>query len=217
MSAFSEEGLGEKFNLEIYLNSQEKTRQLVKRFSEFMVTGLSEQDAKVLLEKTMDHSGLEKRWHPTKLRMGQNTTCNFRDESTPAILNESDIFFVDIGPVYSEHEADYGETFVIGNDPQLLHLRDSTRIVFNKTKEAWKTKSLTGPELYQYASDEAKSLGLRLNSNMYGHRMGDFPHAVHSRAKLGDLTHPPSANLWILEVHLIDDSIKRGAFFEDLL
>ena len=217
MSSFPEEGLGEKFDLDVYLKSQEKTRQLVKKFSQFIVPGITESDAKVLLEKTMDASGLEKRWHPTKLRFGPNTTCSFREESVPTTLSDSDIFFLDIGPVYSQHEADYGETFVIGNDPKLIHLRDSTRVVFNKTKEAWTSSKFTGQELYQYAEEEAKNLGLRLNTNMYGHRMGDFPHALHSRAKLGNLDHTPSPNLWILEIHLIDDTINCGAFFEDLL
>lgn len=213
----SHEGLGSGFNLETYLYSQEKTRQLVAYFAQIIVPGMRENDARILLEKIMDQSGLEKRWHPTKLRFGTNTTKNFRDESVPAVLQESDLFFVDIGPVYDNHEADYGETFVIGNDPKLTHLQEATRIVFNNTKAAWKNDKLTGAELYTYAESEARKLGLRLNSNMYGHRMGDFPHAVHSREKLGHLTFSPSPNLWILEIHLIDDVLSRGAFFEDLL
>lgn len=217
MSIHSAEQTGEKFNLEIYLASQEKTRKLVKQFSKFLVPGMTEVEAKALLEKTMDESGLEKRWHPTKMRIGKNTVKSFRDESEPIVLSESDLFFVDIGPVYSNHEADYGETFVIGENPEFTHLRDSTRKVFDLTKKEFLDKKLSGKDLYTFAENEASKLGLRLNSAMYGHRLGDFPHAVYSRDKLGLIEFSPTPNLWILEIHLINDSIGRGAFFEDLL
>lgn len=217
MSIHSQEKTGQQFNLEIYLASQEKTRKLVKLFSELLRPGMTEVEAKTLLEKTMDESGLEKRWHPTKMRIGTNTVKSFRDESELTTLSADDLFFVDIGPVYSNHEADYGETFVIGNNPKFTHLRDSTRKVFDLTKTQWLENKLSGQELYAYAEQEATKLGLRLNTAMYGHRLGDFPHAVHSRDKLGLIEFSPTPNLWILEIHLIDDSIGRGAFFEDLL
>jgi Xaa-Pro aminopeptidase len=217
MSIRSEEKTGQQFNLDIYLASQEKTRKLVSLFSKLIVPGMTEVEAKALLEKLMDESGLEKRWHPSKMRIGKNTVKSFRDESEPIILSESDLFFVDIGPVFSNHEADYGETFVIGNNPQFIHLRDSTRKVFDLTKNEFHNNKLSGKDLYAFAENEASKLNLRLNTAMYGHRLGDFPHAVYSRDKLGLIEFSPTPNLWILEIHLIDDSIGRGAFFEDLL
>lgn len=217
MSTHSAEQTGPKFNLEIYLDCQEKTRKLVKQFSELLTPGMTEIEAKTLLEKTMDESGLEKRWHPTKMRIGKNTVKSFREESEPIILSENDLFFVDIGPVFLNHEADYGETFVIGNNPEFTHLRDSTRKVFDLCKKEFLENKLTGKELYEFAETIAHKLGLRLNTAMYGHRLGDFPHAVYSRDKLGLIEFSPTPNLWILEIHLINDSIGRGAFFEDLL
>ncbi len=218
------EGLGEKFNLDDYLKSQQKTRKLVQDFSQFMVPGIRESEAKSLLEEFMDASGIETRWHPTKLRMGPNTVKNFRDNSEEAILQTSDIYFVDIGPVYFGHEGDYGETFVMGEDngrdekiKRLKDLQRATRSIFESTKSEWRDRKLTGAELYNFAAREAKNLNLKLNSNMYGHRLGDFPHAIHSREKLGNLDYSPAENLWILEIHLIDENINRGAFFEDLL
>lgn len=212
-----DEQLGEHFNLEDYLRSQEKTRQLVLAFSKMLKPGMNETEAKALLEKTMDDSGLEKRWHPTKMRIGHNTTKNFRDESAPHILRENDIFFVDIGPVYYNHEGDYGETFTLGSNPSLQKLAESSKAIFYSTQKIWKEKNLTGEELYKYAELEASKLNLKLNSNMYGHRLGDFPHAVHSRAKLGSLDFYPAPQLWILEIHVIDEELGLGSFFEDLL
>jgi methionine aminopeptidase len=211
------EAVGLKFNLDDYSKAQEKTRVLTREFAKLIKPGMPESIGKNLLEKFLDDSGLEKRWHPTKFRMGVNTVCNFRDNSEEYILKENDIFFVDIGPVYYDHEGDYGETFTVGSDPQLDKLRDATQIIFQKTQAEWRKKNLTGNALYEFADYEASKLGLRLNSNMYGHRLGDFPHAVFSKRKLGSLEFTPAANLWVLEVHLIDDQIKRGAFFEDIL
>lgn len=211
------ENLGEHFNLEDYLRSQEKTRQVVLAFSKMLKPGINEVEAKALLEKTMDESGLEKRWHPTKMRIGHNTTKSFRDESDPHVLLENDIFFVDIGPVYYNHEGDYGETFTLGSNPRLQKLAESSKAIFYSTQKIWKEKNLTGEELYKYAELEAQKLNLKLNSNMYGHRLGDFPHAVHSRAKLGSLDFTPAPKLWVLEIHVIDEELGLGSFFEDIL
>lgn len=217
MSVSPHEFTGEQFNLEDYLSSQEKTRQIVLEFSKRIKPGVTEKEGHTLLESMLNDSGLEKRWHPTKMRMGTNTVLNFRDASEDYIILENDIFFADVGPVYFNHEGDYGETFLIGSDTKLKHLADATKTIFNATKSIWNEKKLTGKELYQFATNEAAKLNLRLNSNMYGHRVGDFPHAIHSMAKLGELPFSPSSHLWILEIHLIDDEIKRGAFFEDVL
>lgn len=211
------ESCGEHFNLEDYLRAQEKTRQVVFEFSKTLKAGMSEKEARANLEKAMDDSGLEKRWHPTKFRMGPNTTKNFRDDSLEYTLTGDDIFFADIGPVYYNHEGDYGETFVIGENPKLKHLAESAKAIFHTTQKAWKEEKLTGEKLYLFASEEAKKRGLILNSNMYGHRLGDFPHAVHSREKLGSIDFTPAPTLWVLEIHVIDEEIGRGAFFEDIL
>lgn len=211
------ESCGPHFNLEDYLRAQEKTKQIAHHFSQTLKPGMSEKEAKAALETYLDNSGLEKRWHPTKMRMGPNTTCSFRDESIEYVLKENDIFFIDIGPVYYDHEGDYGETFTVGSNPRHQHLALAAKTVFYNTQKIWKEKKLTGSELYIFAEEEAKKLNLKLNSNMYGHRLGDFPHAVHSREKLGSLNFSPAPKLWVLEIHLIDEELGLGAFFEDLL
>jgi Xaa-Pro aminopeptidase len=217
MSISPHEFCGDQFNLEDYLRAQQKTKQVVLEFSKKITPGMNEKEARVLLENFLDDSGLEKRWHPTKLRMGVNTTCSFRDESVDYVLQENDLFFLDIGPVYYNHEGDYGETFVVGNNPRLKEIADATKIIFYKTQDVWRENKLSGIELYEFATAEAEKLNLKLNSNMYGHRLGDFPHAVHTRAKLGGLPFAPSPNLWVLEIHVIDEELKLGAFFEDVL
>lgn len=211
------ENCGPQFNLEDYLRAQEKTKQVALNFAKNIKPGMTEKEAKALLEATLDNSGLEKRWHPTKMRMGVNTTCSFRDESVDYTLKDDDLFFIDIGPVYYDHEGDYGETFTVGNNQRHKHLALATKTVFYNTQKAWSEMKLTGSELYAFAEEEAKKLNLKLNTKMYGHRLGDFPHAVFSRERLGDLNFTPAPKLWVLEIHLIDEELGLGAFFEDVL
>lgn len=217
MNKQSFETCGHQFNLQDYFRAQEKTKQLVLEFSKMVTAGMNEIEARTLLEKLLDDSSLEKRWHPTKLRMGINTTRSFREESVDYILQADDIFFVDIGPVYYNHEGDYGETFTVGNNPRLESLALSAKTIFQKTQNIWREKCLTGHELYAYAEAESRKMNLKLNTNMYGHRLGDFPHALYSREKLGNLDFSPAPKLWVLEIHLIDEEINRGSFFEDIL
>lgn len=178
---------------------------------------MSEADAIILLNQELDLTGIEKFWHPTKFRMNGNTVKNFRDSSDPVVLENKDLFFIDIGPVFFNHEGDYGETFVVGTDPELIKLKDASKKIFSETQAAWKKENLSGVELYKFANALAQKLNLKLNYNMYGHRLGDFPHALHYKGKLGTLEKSPLPHLWVLEIHVINEAINRGAFFEDIL
>ena len=211
------ESTGTNFDIDRYLEARALTIKAVQTTAHFLKAGMTESQAIEVLNQNLNSLGFEKFWHPTKLRMNANTTKNFRDPSDELKLTEDDLFFIDIGPVFLNHEGDYGETFVLGNNPLLINLRDATKKIFAATQDQWRDNNLTGVELYQFAETEAKKYNLRLNSNMYGHRLGDFPHAVHYKGKLGSLDFSPKGYLWVLEIHLIDDSINRGAFFEDIL
>jgi Xaa-Pro aminopeptidase len=211
------ENLGEQFDLEKYLEARTRTIKAVRETSKKILPGMSEKEARTLLTDELNSLGVEKFWHPTKLRMNVNSVKNFSETSVETTLEKDDIYFIDIGPVFLNHEGDYGETFVTGSDPALKHLRDATHTVFAAVAAVFKEKKLSGIDLYKFAEQKAFKLGLKLNSNMYGHRLGDFPHALHHRGDLGEFTEIPNANLWVLEIHLLDEKINRGAFFEDIL
>lgn len=211
------ENCGTEFNLELYLKARTKTIQALQLAAKQIRPGMNEAESLIVLNHELDQAGVEKFWHPTKFRINSNTTKSFRDISDEVVLEENDLFFIDIGPVFFNHEGDYGETFVVGIDERLTKLQTATKKVFYATQTAWKTNKLTGVELYEFATNEALKLELKLNSNMYGHRLGDFPHALHYKGKLGTLDFSPAPHLWVLEIHLIDESINRGAFFEDVL
>jgi len=211
------EKCGEKFNLDQFFRAQEKTKKLVYEFSQTIIPGMNEKKTHALFEEFLSNNQIDKKWHPTKLRMGPNTTKSFREESIDYTLKENDLFFFDIGPVFYDHEGDFGQSFSVGNDLLLKDLSLAPEYIFNLTKNAWKENDLSGIALYEYAQNEALKLNLKLNTNMYGHRLGDFPHALYSREKLGAIDQILSPHLWVLEIHLIDERLNRGAFFEDTL
>ncbi len=208
---------GAEFNLADFLKARACAIEAVGETAQQILPGMNENQCHDILKKELTLKGVEKFWHPTKLRINSNTIKNFRDLSEEIRLTEDDLFFIDIGPVFYNHEADYGETFVIGSNPRLINLQRATKEIFYAAQTQWKEHNLTGHELYEFASCEAKKHNLKLNSNMYGHRLGDFPHALHYNGKLGDFKFTPIPHLWVLEIHLIDETINRGAFFEDIL
>lgn len=212
----AEEGLGPQFNWRHYWEARKKAIAITQELAHSLAPGLYESEAHELLQQILKRHGIEKLWHPNKIRLGRNTLCTFRDPSPEDVrLNPGELFFVDIGPVVQGHEGDYGETFLCGggSDP----LIEATRKVFRHAEENWKKKGLTGVDLFQVASLKAQELGYKLDRRSAGHRCGDFPHALHHKGKLFDFSHTPSRGLWILEIHLIDETRERGAFFEDVL
>lgn len=213
----SAENLGAQFNMELYTRARQQTISTVKRVGKLIKPGMTEKMAHQILLEELQRLGVEKFWHPSKFRLNINTVRNFSEPSDETVLGEDDIFFIDIGPVFYNHEGDYGETFVVGQNPRLHHLKDATRKVYDAVAKVFKEKKLTGVALYQVADAEAKKLNLKLSPSMYGHRLGDFPHALHFRGDLGEYGSIPKSDLWVLEIHLLDEELGRGAFFEDIL
>lgn len=126
-----------------------------------------------------------------------------------------DLCFVDVGPIYEDHEADFGRTFVVEGGSS--DLAKASERVFQNTGQAWHNQKLSGVALYDFMESQAKALGFQLNPKMAGHRLGDFPHKLLSSTKLSEFDQCPIKNLWVLEVHLLNRDGTRGAFFEDLL
>lgn len=215
-SPHPEEALGAAFDLKRYLGGQRLTAQLCVDLAHSLTPGIYEEEAHELFKGLLQKYGIAKVWHPTKIRFGINTLCNFRDPGEPKQrLHEGELFFVDIGPLIDGHEGDYGETFRCGGGGDALI--SASKEVFKLTEKAWLERKLTGPALYQVAQARALERGFKLNLQMDGHRLGDFPHHVHFKGDLASFPHTPIPGLWVLEIHLIDEARRRGAFFEDIL
>src|SRR5580704_12941958 len=127
------EGTGDTFDLNGFMAVRARTRKAVHMIAEQITPGLSEDKAKEIARATLGDLGMRRGWHHIIVRCGSNTTKDFIERSEPGVvLQESDIFFIDIGPVYGDFEGDAGDTFVFGDDP--LHQKAKTDV-----REIWET------------------------------------------------------------------------------
>src|SRR5271156_317435 len=81
-----------------------------------------------------DMFGVKAHWHKRVVRAGPNTLMPYNESPPDLTLQEDDILFLDLGPVFETWEADFGRTYVIGNDPEKLRLRDDLEPIFEKAK-----------------------------------------------------------------------------------
>lgn len=174
--------------------------------------------------------GITKYWHKRIVRAGENTLRPYSDNPVDLTLQEDDILFLDFGPVFEDWEADFGRTYVLGNDPYKHKLKKDIEIAWYECKE-WFSKQtkLTASEFYQHIMDVSKKYGWEYGGQLAGHLIGNFP---HERLKPGDnglYILPGNHNdmfqkdangnprHWILEIHFVDRQKKIGGFFEQLL
>lgn len=212
------ENTGDKFNLETYMDARKVAMKATLLVAQHVNVGMDLEDIEGLVNETFKLLKIEKKWHMSKVRIGSDTMKTFKEKSDPTIcLKENDIFFLDIGPVINNHEADFGMTFTKGNNPDFAKIQKASRDLFNLAKAFWLDSKPTGEELYKFLKSETENLGYELDPKMHGHRLGDFPHHVHYRGSLGEVETTPIKNLWVLEVHIFDTKNKVGAFYEDIL
>jgi Xaa-Pro aminopeptidase len=169
-------------------------------------------------------------WHKRIVRAGANTLRPYDDNPPNLILQEDDILFLDLGPIFEEWEADFGRTYVLGNDPAKLKLKRDIEQAWYEAK-AWflQQTKLTGAEYHQYILELAAKYGYGYGGQLAGHLIGHFPHEKLEPKNYGLYVHPenhndmflPDANghkrHWILEIHFIDAERQIGGFFEQLL
>src|SRR5271170_3556149 len=62
--------------------------------------------------------GISTYWHKRIVRAGRNTLAPYDENPPDLTIGDDDILFLDLGPVFEEWEADFGRTYVVGNDPQ---------------------------------------------------------------------------------------------------
>jgi Xaa-Pro aminopeptidase len=212
------EGTGEKFSLDQLMEMRSRTRRAVGMIADQVEVGMVEEDAKTMARDTLASMGMRRGWHHIIVRFGANTTKDFMERSEPGVvLGADDIFFVDIGPVYDGCEGDAGDTFVIGADPEHHRAKVEVRTIWDQVRDRWFTDGTTGRELYDYAIETAAAYGWKLNLDLSGHRLSDYPHSAQYDGSLADVDFRPNPNLWVLEIAIIHPDRPFGAFYEDLL
>ena len=177
-----------------------------------------------------DMFGVKAHWHKRVVRAGANTLQPYNQSPPDLTLQEDDILFLDLGPVFEAWEADFGRTYVLGGDPVKQRLRDDLEPIFAKTKAHFQANpDITGKELYDVACRLAEGAGWQFGGSIAGHLVGEFPHERAPGAKVASHIAPGNSGPingldsagckrhWILEIHLVDRAREIGGFYEELL
>ncbi len=173
---------------------------------------------------------VEKNWHRRVIRSGPNTRLPFRALPPDRTLAEDDIVSIDLGPVFGAYEADFGRTFVLGDDPEKHRLKDDLALLFRAAQAFYLARpSMSGAELYAEVVRRCAERGWGFGGAHAGHLVGAFPLAAAERDEARNRIRPDNtwpmdgrgedgeARHWILEVHLLDRTGAFGGFFEELL
>ena len=212
------EAVGPAFLKDKMLEMRAKTRGTIHAIAAACKPGMVEEDAVAMAKDLLAAGDMVRGWHDVYVRFGANTLKTFGAASDPGIvLKENDIFFIDIGPVWGEFEGDGGDTFTVGTAPDMAKCAADAKTLFHIVRKKWETTGMSGRELYEFATEEAKALGWELNLDLSGHRLSDFPHAAIYDGPMAEVDFKPSPLLWVLEIHIRHPTEGYGAFFEDML
>jgi Xaa-Pro aminopeptidase len=208
----------EGFSQDFFFKIRAKTRNAVHLIAERIQVGMLEEEANQLAISTLQELGTRQGWHAPYVRFGSNTIKSYGVASEPGVrLGKDDIYFIDIGPVFSSYEGDAGETFVTGKNTEMRRCSQDVKQLFDIVAQKWKSSEISGQELYQFALATATEMGWVLNLDLSGHRLADFPHDVYYDGSLAAIPFHPSPKLWVLEIQIRHPEKPFGAFYEDLL
>ncbi len=206
------------FSVEAAKRARAKTWLAVHELAKLIYPGMVEEEAQKLCQAKLAELGAEKNWHRVYVRFGKNTIKHYGVPSEPGVqLDENDLFYLDIGPVWDGYEGDAGDTFSVGSDPEHRRCAEDCRVIFDLTARAWKEQNLSGKSLYDFAEAEAKRRGWVLNLEVNGHRLSDFPHALYFKGSMTDADFALEPHLWVLEIQIRHPDREFGAFYEDWL
>lgn len=174
--------------------------------------------------------GLRRHWHKRIVRAGPNTLLSYYDEPPDRRLEDDDTVYLDFGPVFSEWEADFGRTYVLGDDARKHRLVADMEAAFRAGKQLYMdTPDLTAGELYDFVSLLATKAGWEFGAPAAGHLVGHFPHERApgepqrfsirhgNQLRIREPDAKGAARHWILEIHFVDRANAFGGFMEELL
>jgi Xaa-Pro dipeptidase len=174
--------------------------------------------------------GTHKFWHKRVVRAGVNTVSPYAENPPDRVLAADDILFLDFGPIFADWEADFGRTYVLGDDPAKHRLADDLPRIWEAGREYFDSHpEITGAQLFSYVTGLISAAGWGHVGEHAGHLVGEFPHLRIDGDKLESYIAPANTNPmrrvdpvgrdchWILEIHLVDREGGFGGFFEQLL
>jgi Xaa-Pro aminopeptidase len=223
----------EDLRTEMLLDAQDKAAQL---FAEIERTGMiragvrEKELSDEIRDLAADMFGVKRHWHKRIVRAGANTLQPYRNNPPDRLIADDDIVFCDFGPIFKRWEADFGRTFVLGDDAGKRALCDDLPRVWAKGREYFDAhRDVTGAELFDHVVQLSREAGWEFGGPHAGHLVGEFPHETIDGDSIESYIAPGSDNPmrrtdrtgrvchWILEVHLIDPQRRFGGFYEELL
>jgi Xaa-Pro dipeptidase len=215
------------------VEAEQKAQQLFNEIENknILIAGNSENKINELIfDLAFNMFGIKKYWHKRIVRCGKNTLYPYNENPENLILKKDDILFLDFGPIFEEWEADFGRTYVVGNNPLKKKLKNDIEKAWYEGKKHFNSKTkITGAQLYSYCNGLAKKYGWEFGGEIAGHIIGQYPHEKLEKEDKTNYIHPENhSNMfdlnkkgekknWILEIHFVDKEKKIGGFFEQLL
>lgn len=213
--------------------AEQKAKELFKAVEELGLITAGKSESELTNEIALFANrrfGVQKHWHKKIVRSGPNTPYPYNGNPPDRLIEDDEILFIDLGPVFDGWEADLGRTYVLGNDPLKLKLKrdvetawqEACTWILNQTR-------LTGADCFHYVTGLAKVYGWVFGGEIAGHIVGRFPHEQRVPGDWGLDIHPDNhediltpagdgvRRSWILEMHFVDRERQIGAFHEQLL
>ncbi|KAL1889277.1 hypothetical protein Sste5346_009033 [Sporothrix stenoceras] len=237
-TGLSETDVPEAQRLANLIEAQNKAAALFADVERDMIRpGVSEKELTDAIYKLgKEKYNVRTHWHRRLVRSGPHTLAMFNDNTDDRVIEADDILYVDLGPVFEAYEADFGRTYVLGNDPNKIALRDALEPLWYAIKAEFDARpDITGEELYDIAvrltkeAGEKSGLGWKYGNVFCGHLVGDFPHERIPRDMITLYmttgNHLPVRTLnakgqqrhWILEIYLRDEERGYAGFYEQIL
>jgi Xaa-Pro dipeptidase len=215
------------------LDAQDKAAQLFAEIARrgLIAAGVREvQASDAIRDLAAELFGVDRHWHKRIVRAGTNTLQPYRENPPDRVIAADDIVFCDFGPIFAAWEADFGRTFVLGDDPAKIRLRDALPVVWNAARAFFDGRpDITGEQLFTHVVGLSEQAGWEFGGTIAGHLVGQFPHEKIAGADIESYVAPGSDQPmrrtdrsgrvchWILEVHLVDRERQIGGFYEELL
>jgi Xaa-Pro aminopeptidase len=215
------------------LEAQAKAAELFGAVTsrELITAGITERQASdAVRDLAADMFGISRYWHKRIIRAGPNTLQPYRKNPPDRVIQADDIVFADFGPIFEEWEADFGRTFVLGDDAVKHRLAADLPVAFAAGRAYFEAHpQVSGEELYSYVSGLAAGAGWEWGGEIAGHLVGEFPHETINGDEVESYIAPGSTEPmrrtdalgrtchWILEIHFVDSGRQIGGFYEELL
>jgi Xaa-Pro aminopeptidase len=205
----------EAFDPQRLLAARSRSWAILDEAFALLEPGLRSDEARARVDTLILERTGSRPWHPTQLRVDTETVLPFGARpDEPARIGAESLVFIDMGPLVEGYEGDVAATRRLGPAPDPLAV--AAEEIHRELATRWRSRRATGRELYLRAAELAEARGFKLSlAGASGHRVADHPHEV--RARLRALDRCPRTCAWVLEVHLVDESRRLGAFYEDLL